>query len=535
MCNLFRRLTLSLLVGISALVFTAISINTAFAIEPVEVAKLTASDGAAGDYFGSAVALDGDTAVIGATDDGDLGYSSGSAYVFRWDGATWVEHKLTASDGAAYDRFGGSVAVAGDTVVIGAAGDDDLGGSSGSAYVFRWDGATWVEHKLTASDGAAYDLFGGSVAVAGDTAVIGAYGDDEEAGSAYVFRWDGATWVEHKLTASDGAAEDRFGYSVAVDGDTAVIGAPQDDDLGDSSGSVYVFNWDGATWVEHKLTASDGDADDHFGRRYVAVDDDTIVIGAGYADDPGTDSGSAYVFRWDGATWVEHKLTVSDGAADDYFGSAVALDGDTAVIGASGDDDLGDRSGSAYVFRWDGATWVEHKLTASDGAANDSFGTSVAVDGDTAVVGTYGDDEYAGSAYVFALDSAESVSCVGFDTPLDDYPVTLKGKRPLPLRAELFDANDNPVTDDDLVAPPFAQVYIEAGEGGEAVDITNDLLPTAPSDEGNQFVFTGAGVWQYILKTTSYTAPGTYSVVMESGAPNEYVFDQTCLTQFIVQ
>ena len=188
MCNLFRRLTLSLLVGISALVFTAISINTAFAIEPVEVAKLMASDGAADDYFGNAVALDGDTAVIGAYGDDE---GAGSAYVFRWDGATWVEHKLTASDGAADDYFGFySVALDGDTAVIGATGDDDLGDRSGSAYVFRWDGATWIEHKLTARDGAAYDSFGVSVAVDGNTAVIGAAGDDDlgdDSGSAYVF------------------------------------------------------------------------------------------------------------------------------------------------------------------------------------------------------------------------------------------------------------------------------------------------------------------------------------------------------------
>ena len=345
MCNLFRRLTLSLLVGISALVFTAISINTAFAIEPVEVAKLMASDGAADDYFGNAVALDGDTAVIGAYGDDE---GAGSAYVFRWDGATWVEHKLTASDGAADDYFGFySVALDGDTAVIGATGDDDLGDRSGSAYVFRWDGATWIEHKLTASDGAAYDLFGSSVAVAGDTAVIGAYGDDEGAGSAYVFRWDGATWVEHKLTASDGAADDRFGYSVAVDGNTAVIGAAGDDDLGISSGSAYVFRWDGATWVEHKLTASDGAAYDRFGEA-VALDGNTAVIGAaGFTNS----AGSAYVFVRDGTTWTEQaKLTASDGAAYDYFGEAVALDGDTVVIGAYRDDDLGDDSGSAYVF-----------------------------------------------------------------------------------------------------------------------------------------------------------------------------------------
>ncbi|MSQ08671.1 MAG: hypothetical protein EXR44_05165, partial [Dehalococcoidia bacterium] len=205
--------------------------------------KLTASDGAANDFFGYSVAVSGDTAVVGAWGDDS---AKGSAYVFTRSGSTWTQQqKLTASDGAAIDYFGYSVAVSGDTAVVGAYGDDSY---KGSAYVFTRSGSTWTQQqKLTASDGAANDYFGGSVAVSGDTAVVGAYGDDSEKGSAYVFTRSGSTWTQQqKLTASDGAANDFFGWSVAVSGDTAVVGARSDDS---SKGSAYMF-------VMHTATAT---------------------------------------------------------------------------------------------------------------------------------------------------------------------------------------------------------------------------------------------------------------------------------------
>jgi hypothetical protein len=355
----------------------------------LESQKLLASDGAWDDFFGSddSVAVSGDTAVVGAYGNDDNGSESGSAYVFRYDGSEWVEEaKLTAPDGAYGDRFGRSVAVSGDTAVIGAAYDDR---GTGSAHVFRYDGSDWVkEAKLTASDRVAGDYFGFSVAASGDTVVIGS------SGSAYVFRYDGNEWVEEaKLTASDGAWGDQFGFSVAASGDTVVIG---------SSGSAYVFRYDGSDWVEEaKLTASDGAWGDGFGES-VAVSGDTAVVGAyrdGVFDDSRPNFGAAYVFRYDGSDWVEEvKLTASDAAYVRQFGYSVAVSGDTAVVGGYG---------SAYVFGYDGSDWVEElKLAASDGFAANLFGHSVAVSGDTAVVGATNDDANgwrAGSAYVFQL------------------------------------------------------------------------------------------------------------------------------------
>ncbi|GAF91309.1 unnamed protein product, partial [marine sediment metagenome] len=193
--------------------------------------------------------------------------------------------KLVPSDGAQDDNSGYSVAISGDTAVVGAYADDDNGSSSGSAYVFRYNGSSWAEEqKLLASDGEANDYFGHAVAISGDTAVVGAYGDDDNgssSGSAYVFRYNGSNWSEEqKLLAFGGGVGDQFGYSVAISGDAIVIGAPYDDDNGSNSGSAYVFRYTGGNWMlQAMLLASDGEANDYFGRA-VAISGDTAVVGA---------------------------------------------------------------------------------------------------------------------------------------------------------------------------------------------------------------------------------------------------------------
>jgi hypothetical protein len=377
-------------------------------------AKLTAGDGAANDEFGWSVAVDGNTAVVGAHYDDDKGSDSGSAYVFARSGSAWnLQAKLTANDGAGGDQFGNSVAVDGDTALIGAYHDDDNGADAGSAYIFTRSGNTWSQQaKLIAGDGAGGDFFGWSVALVGNTAVIGARLDDDNgfnSGSAYVFTRNGNTWSQQaKLIAGDGAGRDQFGWSVAVDGDTAVIGARQDDDNGSNSGSTYVFTRNGSAWGQQaKLTAADGAANDGFGWS-VAIDDDTALIGARQDNDNGADSGSAYVFIRSGSAWNQQaKLTAADGAAGDQFADLVALAGDTAVIGARYDDDSGTDSGSAYIFTRSGSAWSqEAKLTANDSSAGDGFGISVAVDDNTVVIGARYDDDNgsnSGSAYIFAL------------------------------------------------------------------------------------------------------------------------------------
>jgi hypothetical protein len=392
------------------------------ALLAVQQAELTAGDGATSDYFGYSVAVSGDTALVGAYADDLAGGDQGSAYVFTRAGTTWSQQaQLTAGDGAAGDNFGFSVALAGDTALVGASGND-IGAAvnQGSAYVFTRTGTGWSQQaQLTAGDGAAFDCFGFSVAVSGDTALVGAYGNDigaaADQGSAYVFTRTGTSWSQQaQLTAGDGAAGDVFGTSAALAGDTALIGAYADD-IGPAvdQGSAYVFTRTGTSWSQQaQLTAGDGAAADIFGIS-VALAGDTALVGA-YADDIGAvaNQGSAYVFTRAGTSWSQQaQLTAGDGAAGDFFGSSVALTGDTALVGATSDD-VGANSGqgSAYVFTRSGTTWGQQaQLTAGDGAAFDLFGTSVALAGDTALVGAYGNDIGAapdrGSAYVFVLDA----------------------------------------------------------------------------------------------------------------------------------
>ena len=377
--------------------------------------KLVASDASSGtslsSEFGKTVAIDGETVVAGAY--GDDSYT-GSAHVFRTTdgGATYDEMaKLTASDGAAGDWFGSSVAIAGGTVVVGAYA---FNSNRGKVYVFLTTngGATYDQvAELTASDAAAGDYFGVSVAIDGDTVVVGTAKN-----CVYIFRTtDGwTTHTEIKLTAADAAHGDGFGDSVAITGGTVVVGAPYGE-------AAYVFNTTdgGATYDQvAKLTAADGWVGEQFGGS-AAIDGDTVVIGAAYDYGDvtvGENAGAAYVFRtsdgWD--THTEIKLTASDGEAEDYFGYSVAMSGDTVVVGAMRHDDPKWNSGSAFVFNTtDGGATYEQvaKLTDPDAGTHDSLGYSVAIAGAVVVVGSDNN-----AAYVFSPTVATPTAALGSDS-----------------------------------------------------------------------------------------------------------------------
>ena len=443
-----------------------------------EVKKLLASDAQPDDEFGISVAVSGDTAVVGAREfHFPVGSPQpGAAYVFQRDqgGAdNWGEvKKLTASDAQANDIFGLSVSISGDTAVVGAPAEDAGGDAAGAAYVFQRDqggAGNWGEvKKLTASDADQGDFFGGSVAVSGDTAVVGAVGEDAgggNAGAAYVFQRDqggAGNWGEvKKLTASDAGVNDQFGSSVAVSGDTAAVGARQPEGLADETGAAYVFqrNAGGAgNWGEvKKLTASDADQSDFFGGS-VAVSGDTAVVGAVGEDAGGGNAGAAYVFQRDqggAGNWGEvKKLTASDAQANDLFGRSVSISGDTAAVGALFEDAGGSKAGAAYVFqRGEGGAdnWGEvEKLVASDAEFNDFFGGSVAVSGDTAVVGAEREDaggSSAGAAYVFDLAQPKLTKT---PTPL---PTSTRTREPVGGIAELPDVAATPVKTPDSSGP----------------------------------------------------------------------------------
>jgi hypothetical protein len=376
--------------------------------------KLVAADGVGADYFGRSVALDGETALVGARraavgDNTD----QGAAYVFTRSGASWSQQqKLAAADGADSDRFGHSVALDGETALVGAYGDNS---NQGAAYVFTLSGANWSQQqKLAADDGAVNEHFGRSVALNGETALVGAHlayiNGNSNQGAAYVFTRSGASWSQQqKLVAADGAATDLFGSSVALDGETALIGARADVGANGNQGAAYVFTRSGASWSQQqKLVARDGAAGDWFGRS-VALDGDTALVGADRANVGGlTDTGKFYTTTRGPTPWPEIGSNVAnDGAAGDSFGRSVALDGATVLVGANSANVGGNiRQGAAYVFTRNGPIWVmQQKLVAADGAPSDAFGISVALDGETALVGAFlasvGGNYRQGAAYVF--------------------------------------------------------------------------------------------------------------------------------------
>ena len=321
--------------------------------------KIVASDRASEDYFGYSVSISGDYAIVGAPFDDDDGSLSGSAYIFVRSGTTWTQQqKLVASDAAASDFFGTAVSISNDYAIVSAYGNDDAGNSSGSAYIFVRSGTTWTQQqKLVASDAAIGDFFSWSLSISGDYAIVGAYSDDDsynDSGSAYIFVRSGTTWTQQqKLVASDAAAADYFGNSVSISGDYAIVGMRNDDDDGYGSGSSYIFVRSGTTWTQQgKVVASDAASEDYFGNS-VSISGDYAIVGAHKNDDAGNSSGSAYIFVRSGTTWTQReKLVASDATTGDWFGYSVSIDGTYAIVGAYQDGRPLETtvSGSAYIY-----------------------------------------------------------------------------------------------------------------------------------------------------------------------------------------
>jgi FG-GAP repeat len=337
-----------------------------------QVAELTPSDAEADKEFGNRVAIDGDTIVVGAGQDGGgIGVGTGAAYVFVKPFGGWVTMtetaKLTASDPVANDVFSTGLGISGGVVIIGAQNHDDAGSDSGAAYVFAKPTGGWVDmietQKLLASDGTSGDRFGVGAAIDGNTVIIGADQINTGPGKAYVFELQSGTWVQTSiLTPSDGSAGDRFGFAVAVRGGLAVVGAFRDDDVVANSGSAYVFVRPQTGWADmtqtSKLRALAPVTGDNLGISVSISVFDSVLVGA-YAGENTNSTGSAFVFEKPGGGWVDMtettKLIAFDSAMGDRFGSSVSIDTNVAIVGSVRDDDNGDRSGSAYILPCVGA------------------------------------------------------------------------------------------------------------------------------------------------------------------------------------
>jgi hypothetical protein len=381
-----------------------------------QTAKLVADDGTRFDYFSKSVAIDGDTAVVGASSvDVGTTFDQGAVYIFKRRGLTWsLEQKLFASDGSQSDGFGSSVAIEGDTLVVGAC-LDDIGTSTesnqGSVYIFTRNGTVWTEQqKLIASDASLNDWFGYSIAISNNTVVVGAYNDSigtifNNQGSAYIFVRSNSLWTERaKLIAKDGSINDHFGNSVAIEGETVIVGAFEaKNGTGFTHGAVYIYLRNNTSWIQsQKLTAVDAyeAGYENFGKS-VAISGGTIAIGA-WGDN--SQQGSAYIFVRNSGTWEkQQKLVASDGDRYDYFGGSVDIDGDTLIVGAPWDNiGLYDRSGSAYVYKRQGTIWSEQaKFPPPENGIDTHFGEAVAISGGTMIISAPGNNAGLGAAYIF--------------------------------------------------------------------------------------------------------------------------------------
>lgn len=403
----------STLLSILLILSVSLSANALSPTSAVET-KLTAPDTERGGEFGSAVAVQGNVAVVGAPGNASAGFGTGAAYVFEKTATGWKwQQTLLAPDASSFSFFGTSVAIDGNRLVVGAYGDQNAGNFAGAAYVFVRAGDTWTpEQKLTGSENSFVDQFGFSVAIKGDRIVCGAFGnsdvDQSEVGSAYVFRRIQGLWLqEQELTASDAAPLARFGISVTMNDDTIVVGANGDAELGFFSGAVYVFTFDGSNWVQQqKLHAQDEREGVEFGV-HVAMDGDTLVVGAPNDEVGNHTLGAAYVFTRHSQGWLQdRKLVAKDSDAFAGFGLRVAVNGDTIAVGSIRDSDAAVDAGAAYVYKRNGQSgWsLQEKLFASDAAQNDVFGCAVAVSNNTVVVGAVGKSDVAlnaGAAYIY--------------------------------------------------------------------------------------------------------------------------------------
>ncbi len=323
------------------------------------------SDAIVGVSFGDYVAVsDGGVILVSATEDDTMGNNAGAVYMYRKDNQDYIQTKFTASDGEDFDGYGEETAISsdGNKILIGSPYDDDAGTTTGSVYYYKWVDPDWVETKITASDMSESQGFGISVDMShdGQTLLIGAHIDDSvanNAGAVYVYKWDGSQWGETKIQPAQLSEDDRFGRTVAIsqDGNRFVASAWGDDENGTNAGSIYVYDWNGTDWSGKKIIASEGDKEDWFGYTVdISWDGDTIISGAIYDEQGGDDAGAVYIFERNGTEWLEKKLLPVNSSVGESFGSSISInsDGNVFAVGCVKDSDNGTDAGIVYVYKY---------------------------------------------------------------------------------------------------------------------------------------------------------------------------------------
>lgn len=510
--------------------------------------KLTASDPASNAQFGYGVDIDGHRAVVGAR--GALS-DRGAVYLYEYNPATqlWAEKKLLSSDGVASDYFGISVSISGNSIMAGAILDDDKGSASGSAYIYQFNPTTknWDETKLVASDGIAAQYFGYHVQLFNNLALATAPGDatkGSNAGAAYLFQFNpvSKTWVQiQKFTASNGVASDTFGeFRPSMKGNTIVIGVPEKNS---NSGAVFVYQLDPQTNSWNEIILTPAGPGTFFGYT-VALEGNTLLVGAPGDNDRAVQAGAVYVYRYDGVskTWVQvSKVAPTALTTGVLFGISVSLAGTRAAISVPYDQESGVNVGSFYVmnnFTGNISTRGETKLVASDASANSSFGQSVSIQGSNAVVGS----PNTVSSYVYQYNVSTGVWDETKLVPTTGTGIVSYGQSvSISERNILIGASDSALKGSAYIyqfkpdTATWKETQLLASDGangddfGLSVDLTGNTAVVGAPGKGAVYIYqlnTVDGSWVEFQKLTSADAGYGYSVSI-SGQSIAVGADQT--------
>jgi hypothetical protein len=406
-----RRPILCLLIVLAPASLSAAQ-SSAFA-PVVQQPKLQPTDLQKNYSFGEDLAIEGDTLVVATRGDKHTGAASGAVHVYEWDGGAWgSDTKLIADEPHTRDAFGSSVAIWGDMVAVGAELETHSTLSrAGAAYLFERDGDGYRQQaRVTASDAAANDSFGYAVDVDGDTLVVSAllaraFGV-RSVGAVYVFTRSGETWAQvQKLSAPEALESTTFGRSVALSGDTLLVGADGARVDGLMSGAAYVYQRGDAGFAYEATLAPARPEDDQLFGLAVALEGDRALVGSPLEGPTGAQHGAAYVFERSGAGWQQTAHLAASDPHEARFGVAVSLDGDAALIGAASARTSSVKAGAAYFFVLSSDGWLEQaRLAPDDGLADDAFGTAVGLSNHHLIVGAPGRDDFgtkSGAVYPF--------------------------------------------------------------------------------------------------------------------------------------
>ncbi len=455
--------------------------------------------------FGSSVAIDENILVVGGPESDIQGVNSGAAVVFEKTNGNWIEDTiLVATDGTTAAHFGWAVGVKDNFIFIGADQDPENGSRAGAVYIYKRDTLTglWHQHqKIVPGDIQAYDKFGSSISVSGDKILIGARDANGNIGAAYVFRLENTLWVEEQKLTPSGyvGAEPYIGNSVSIDGDYAIVGAHNDDSGGNESGAAFIFYYNGGQWTQQaKILSSDISSGDNFGFS-VSLSGDYAIVGAVSAFHQTYMSGAAYVFKRQDTLWVEEvKLVDSSAVTSVAFGFSVSLLNDYALIGVRHDNQNGNSAGAAYIYKRINSNWIKlDKIIASDGEESDQFGYKVDLDEDIFAVGApiqSASGFYCGAVYLYTDFTTEV-----FDSKV---PVLIN-------EYHLYQNYPNPFNPSTkirftILQAEFTSLKVYDVLGNEIETLVNEEKPTGEYEV--EFFGNGltSGIYFYQLKAESF-------------------------------